>query len=225
MVLNKFNLDNWGIGSASDYCKLWLPMSTIYTATNVYTPDLSGNNHPAQLYGDTKLSMIKNGGKAMALDGTTDYLLISDHADLNLSTTDFTLSLWIKSSVTNRIAIAKQTGVSSGGWELTNTNGTQYQFYDRFSSIGVTSVDGTNTNWNMITLVRTSGSMIIYHNMNPSTQVTLSGNLDNTGALSIGAYNTGAYATQGYIYSVLLFNGIALTRTQISTLYNATYIE
>jgi hypothetical protein len=71
-------------------------------------------------------SLKAQSGKVLNLDGTSTYMTVGDHADLNFSTSqNKTISGWIKTTTTTgtpRI-FAKRNGSSGNGYEFWTGNG------------------------------------------------------------------------------------------------------
>ncbi|MEA3496928.1 MAG: hypothetical protein U9R42_12960, partial [Bacteroidota bacterium] len=58
-------------------------------------------------------------GNCLDFDGTDDYISVSDHADLDFGTGDWTIEFWVKADASDKTIISKNTsGATSPGWRI-----------------------------------------------------------------------------------------------------------
>lgn len=171
-------------------------------------------------------------GKCLAFDGTNDYVGTGT-TSLNMGTSDFSISAWVKSKSTasgnnNGIVYKRGTGYSySEGYRLNMPNG-QFNFH---------IADGTNYNsltignsgqyndgkWHHVTAVATRGSeMRIYVDgvSRGSVAETNVGNINSNVDLEIGALLGGYHFFNGSIDEPKIYN-YARTAAQVKSDYNS----
>jgi hypothetical protein len=160
-------------------------------------------------------------GNAIQLDGSNDYVNVSDSASVNLTGNALTLSAWVKlngtigSSTIGNI-ISKTAGSGSEQYELsytTNTHGTPNSFrFDTRTSNGLISVytneTFTETNvWYHVAGVYNSTHMIIYVNgreKNTAAQIgTITGRISD---VNIGQSAATGNNFNGTIDEVRIYN-------------------
>lgn len=157
--------------------------------------DNSNNNRSVTANGNASISTTQSkfGGAAVALNGTTGYLITADNAVFNLSSGAFTIECWFyaTSLTTNdSCLIAKDTYGINFSWSLavrsnairtaTNNIAGDWEF---LSPANVT----TNT-WNHVALVGNGSSMT--HYLNGVAVGTKNRTLTNaSGSVRIGAYS------------------------------------
>jgi hypothetical protein len=215
-------------------------------ATGGGVADISNNNNHAEFLASTFDS--SNLG-SIVFDGTDDYLAISDNTNTNLSTTDFSISFWIKvpNVSQNGPIIYKrnpnspfdQYGVSIGDTEtdsgfttlsskkilviLRGNNSNQVRIVTEEDLI-----NSANGNWFKIDVVRFSNSLKIYYNGSEKNTITrrtdgvgILSNISVTGQeLRVGGSNSSTFMT-GQLSSVKIYNR-ALSTDEIQQNFNAT---
>jgi hypothetical protein len=212
MVLNLKNLDDWGIGSASDYCKLWINNGV----------DISGNGKTVTLNGTPTPYKLKNGETIHAFDADTKYYSLSSSTDFNLGTGDFAMGGWFRLTNTSNYPTT---------WCWISNNAFNYCYISATTILlRLNNNDSTHTisfatnMWYHIYYSRTGTSLKLYINGVLVNTFTNGGNIPQDG-IRIGAYLNNLYPVLGQINNFAIFKGIALTAGQIKALYDATYIE
>ena len=151
-------------------------------ATGGGVADISNNNNHAEFLASTSDS--SNLG-SIVFDGTDDYLAISDNTNTNLSTTDFTISFWIKApnvSQSGPIIYKRRpqdpfdqygvsigdTGTDSGFTTLSSKKILVILRGDNSNQARIVTeedlINSANGNWFKIDIVRFSNSLKIYYN-------------------------------------------------------------
>ena len=226
MTLNRKNLNLWGVGESSTYCKLF----TKYTTSTAY--DIA-DGKTITVAGTPAFFILKTEEPVIYFDGTNDYLSVADSEDFNMGAGNWTACAWIKyTTATQLFAIEQYTDINNELaflWHSSNLLGAfeyisgsaNFKFRCPFSPIaGI---------WYHICTVRNGNTPYVYINgaSQPITEDTaISGKtLSNVSQpLTIGRY-TASYFTTGYIRDACVFKGIALSAEQIRAFYDATYIE
>ncbi len=103
-----------------------------YWQFNGNANDSSGNGHNGTLVSSPTFPIDPQRGQVLSLDGN-QYVSIPDSPELDFGTSDFTITMWVKTSTLQQSTIAKAYHNSSPGYGL--YRGTFY----------LTSADGTNS--------------------------------------------------------------------------------
>jgi len=206
--------------SPPDSMVAWWPLDeTSGTIAN----DIAGFNNVGTYFGGPVQVPGKVAG-ALSFNGSTDYVEVADHPELNFGTGDFSIDAWVRTTQTDRATIIdKRTG--------TNTNPVGYTLFVSGGKLGFQIGDGSpflnhnspnpainDGNWHhvAVTINRTSatgGSLYVDGVLNltfdPTTQ---QGNISNTANLWIGQHQISSvqryHSFQGAIDEVELFNRV-----------------
>ena len=190
------------------------PTSTHFTVSDGTS---GGQGTNTNISGAEYIAYVFAGGESTAatarsvdFDGSGDSLTISNHADINVGTGDYTLecSFNFTGSFSGYIGIIGRFGSSEGYYLQLDSNGKVIG--GEAGGSWVTSSQINRGAWNHVALVRQSGAVYLY--LNGLLQGTVSGNgdLDNTSTFGIGdlpGYNR--YFT-GKISNVRLVKGTAV---------------
>jgi len=184
--------------------------------------DLADNNTTASGTG-----IISNGADFEA--SNSEYIGISDNADLSLSTdTDFFISSWIRAeSLNTTLFLTKRTAINAAteyslayiaatGIRFTVGNGTTYQTVD-------TATISTAT-WYHLVAWHDSTADTINIRLNDTTTYSAawsSGTQNSTGVFVIGASSAGAGNWDGLMDEVGFWKGRIPTAAEITELYNS----
>jgi hypothetical protein len=190
------------------------------------TNDYSGNRNDGTNYGSVRVEGI-NGG-ARYFDGVNDLVTMGDVLDQPEN--DFTISAWVKSTSTatgnnNGILYKRGTGYSysegfrfnmpNGTFNIHIANGTEWAYY-------TTPVGGYNDgNWHHVAAVvtRSTGLKIIVDGTVYSNTATITGSIESSSPITIGALYLGGGGTYhpflGSICDVRIYNR-ALSEAEIS---------
>jgi len=176
-------------------------------------------------------------GTALDFDGSNDYVGLGNV--LNMGTSDFSISAWVKSVSTtaipsgaNGIVYKKSTGTcTAAGYQLTMTNGeVRFKIGDGTSCIEFYAGSGYNDgNWHHVTAVADRGTDIrLYADgvLIGTTAETTVGNIDSTNNLGIGALYTPSiyHPFDGQLDDVRIYNRV-LTEEEIQKLANPIALE
>ncbi|MEX2170423.1 MAG: LamG-like jellyroll fold domain-containing protein [Pirellulales bacterium] len=185
--------------------------------------DVTGNGHDGTFQGNATTMAGGPFGNAFTFDGTGDYIDIGD--ELDLGTSDFTLSAWVMGDPTmnawGRIfdkgfasgyALGRQANSNTIAFEFL-ASGSQGNTFDTVASL----IDNT---WHHVALVKSGTSVTIYADGAPENTETVSGaSQNNTRSLLIG-YNPGEGILgywKGQLDELKIY-GRALTPAEIAAL-------
>ncbi|MCX6117436.1 MAG: LamG domain-containing protein, partial [Proteobacteria bacterium] len=200
----------------------------------------SGGNNGTYTNGPT---LVQAGGltsdedKAVSFDGSSQY--VSTGYTTALGTSNFTYSLWFKTSTAGTIGglIGKRVGASGGyrqfslsmaGDSAANTSGTKLVFNDydvTNSSLGITTSSYADGNWHHAVLVRNATNTSLYVDgvLQASIASTIP-NLTRTDPIFLGNSGDAGAASSSYFPGLLdevaIFSS-ALSPAQIALLYYA----
>ncbi|MFC1859648.1 PKD domain-containing protein, partial [Thermodesulfobacteriota bacterium] len=119
--------------------------------------DSAGDNNTGLLFGDAQSGIGSLGGGGLSLDGSGDYVLIPDHADLDVQS--FTVESWIRTATYSGYPTIFMRGNSTGGDEIriylynattirVYLDDSYWSFHD--SALPVTTTDNT---WHHIAVI------------------------------------------------------------------------
>lgn len=189
-----------------------------------FTDDV-GNTITANGNAQVSTAQNKFGGASLLLDGSSDYLTVSDSSSWDFGTGDFTLEMFVyfNSLPTsgNRMAlISHYDGVSGQNgdwfWEVYNNTGT-YQFrwgsYNGSFTIISKNISSISTgSWYHFRVLRTSNTIRFFKDgVQVSTDGTDSTDLTRAGSttLNIGDFPGGGASTSAYFDEIRVSKGIA----------------
>lgn len=164
------------------------------------------------------------------LDGTNDYLQVSDSDNLDFGTNDFSISMLVKLSdyTPSSTKLLLEKHASNLGWKLFLTtsgainfqigNGSDFTTYSyTTSALGLTD----NKWYHLVFTIDRDGLLSVYVNGLLSQSVSISGassqTISSSGALSI--FGNGSSYTGGNINALRFFN-LLLSQSNITNLYN-----
>ena len=202
------------------------------TYTSGAWEDQSTNTNNASLNGNTTYNSDTKG--YFTLDGTGDYLQISDHSSLNLAGGGATYEMWFRQHVlatSEHLFGRYETGGNFDFFISTGSSGAiSLHFYDGGSSVGNISSGGskyTANTWHHVAVTLSSGStggtIKLYIDGNLEGSTTLSGNrvADPTADLYLGRLGSGhAYELDGDIGTTRIYN-VALTASEVAQNFRA----
>lgn len=209
--------------------------------------DLSGQGYNGTLTNGPTLD--SNNLNSFVFDGTNDFVdTDTSGSAFAFANTTFTISVWIKTSVTGYSALpgiiiaSKDYTFSGGGWAIglgfPGYNGsTTYSFFASVKAIGGFFVNYTSTQtavndgqWkNLVAVIRTDTAVqannintLYINGIQSAVNTYTNGNLYNpsTLAMNIGRRSTGAYFP-GNLAQISIYNK-ELTATEIQQNFNAT---
>lgn len=189
--------------------------------------DSSGNGSQLTFYGNTQATTTINklGGSAYVLDGTGDYMTVTDGADNDFGTKDFTIDLWIypkaDTHATQGIISTEESQGSTDyyGYNLHRTSSGAITFYGGSNqasayNIALTKAAITSLNtWYHIAVVRSGINFKLFVNGIEQYSGTTAGAVDSYGTqpLTIGRYygNYDSFYFNGVIDEVRIVKGRA----------------
>jgi hypothetical protein len=161
---------------------------------------------------------------SLNLDGTDDYVSISDNSLVKFGSNSMSVSAWVKttSGAANMRVISK--GGGGNPLYLLAINSGVPSFIIRDSSVVTETAAWTKTindgNWHLMTGVRSGSTVYLYIDGNQvGTATGSTGSTDNTVALTIGQFGDGSLYYSGQVDDVRLYN-YGLTAEQVRNLYN-----
>jgi hypothetical protein len=137
--------------------------------SSVNSNEGSGNN------GVTFNSLDSISGSSVSFDGVDDYISISDDSSLEFDSTDFTISMWVKSNQTHvGTLISKGSGSEDSNTEYMYTVSNRFFMNNDFqedviapNELGKITINGRNFNGNVITVG--NDGLYTYNYTDPAT--------------------------------------------------------
>jgi len=204
-----------------------------YTGSGTAWADLSGNGNNGTLVNGPVFDGTNMG--SISFDGVDDWTSFGNI--LNMGTSNFTISAWVKSTSTvtgnnNGIVYKRSTAQSqSPGYRLNMPNGAfNLHIADGVNSNTLSTVSPSfnDDNWyNVIGVVIRTQKLQIFVNgqLNIETTSTLATSIDTSTNFAVGALNTSGTSTfhrfLGNISNVQVYNR-ALSAAEVLQNYNAT---
>jgi hypothetical protein len=205
-------------------------VSLLLKGDAVFT-DISNNNSPITVYGDTKISTAQSkfGSSSILFDGNGDYITINNNSNYVFGNQNFTVETWINpvSNLSNgaikSIFGKRQTSLiysSINCWITYDSSASKYKttFYVAFSNsswnimLESAAVIFPNA-WTHLAYVRNGNVWTIYVNGISVASTTIAGTIyDSSADFSIGSNNqqtTGIYGYSGYMENIRVTKGIA----------------
>jgi hypothetical protein len=193
-----------------------------FDGANASTSIIDQRLHPVTAYGNAQLSTAqkKFGVSSLLLDGTGDYALITNHADFELGSSDFTIECQYYPIANSQYAsiVSKYVNGGFSGWSLelyraiagrpsfvTTTNGTSWNV-----SIESTVEASLNT-WHHLEIDRSGNNFYLFLDgvLVGSTAVAGSITTSPTAGISIGSFWGGDYPSNMYFDEFKFTKGIA----------------
>lgn len=160
----------------------------------------------------TKVAQYRFGGSSAYFDGTGDYLVVPNSAELNFGTGDFTIELWFnKSSTSNKGIFHMYPGIPNPSVNGVGVgyDGAQFQIYAQNASNGTGAFTLIAGAWYHLALVRASGSTRLYVNgVQLGSAVSHAANISSN-QLNIGLYYSPTFTFDGYIDDLRVTKGVA----------------
>ncbi len=191
-------------------------------AVNTSFDDKSTNDHTITVAGDahqTTFSPYRHGGYSTYFDGTTDYLKVTDSAEHDFGTGDFSMEFfWWPETVTgnsgNIHIMISAPNNSHNQFIYHESNYWYYQSGGGGATVIPSSTGAaTAKTWNHVVLCRSGTTMSIFSNGSRTATVQSSAAVDFSHA-TIGRYDSGGYEVDGYIRDMRWLKG--------SSAYDAT---
>jgi len=149
--------------------------------------------------------------KAIFLDGSSDYLTVADHADLDFGTGDYTVEGWFKfrSNGVGHGLISRNDGSGAGGYmlEWSSSSGGQLIWSGNTATLKAATLAITNYKWYHFAAVRSGTNVYLFINgVLQGSAGTSSTNISGTDALYIGRFSSGIRDFDGWMKNVRLSN-------------------
>ena len=191
--------------------------------TNNSNPtDSSSNSHTISRYGNTtqtSFSPYRHGGYSTYFDGNGDYLKVTDSAEHNFGTGDFSMEFfWWPETVTGNTGsihiMISAPNNSHNQFIYHESNYWYYQVGGGGASVIPSSTGAATVRaWNHVVLCRSGTTMSIFNNGTRTATVQSSAAVDFSHA-TIGRYDSGGYEVDGYVRDMRWLKG--------SSAYDAT---
>ena len=154
-----------------------------------------------------------------SFDGSNDYIDCGNDSSLNVSTSNYSLSFWIKTTSTTNLVVCEKGSNDELAIQTYTSGNIRWAGINSFETSGVNVSDG---NWHHLVFVADSSSAFIYidKNLNATGGNKIKSS-SNTDSFYIGS-RAGLYGFNGSISNVQVFN-TALPATgsnSVETLYN-----
>ena len=156
-------------------------------------------------------------GAIQAASGSAGWLTMPSNSQLDLSTGDFTLELWLYATSSGaQMVLNKANGTSYYPWQIFINSSGQIQW--RGSNTGGAAlvydiIGGTfSTNaWHHVAAVRSGSTFTLYLDGAAAGSATYAGALfsSTTDPVSIGGYQHGLYTLNGFVDDVRITKGVA----------------
>ena len=167
----------------------------------------------------TTTATSKFGSASMNSQGASRWLTVAHAPELDLSSGDFTIELWIKpktSSTSQRVLYnkANSTGYYASLLFLDNANRLVFRAYDGANSLAV-NLSGTTSlalnTWHHIAATRSGNTFTVWINGQPEATAGSAAILRSNAneMVSIGAFSDGGYGFDGWIDEVIVSKGVA----------------
>lgn len=162
--------------------------------------------------GNAKIStdQYKFGTASLYLDGTGDYLSATSQAAFGMSTNDFTLEAWVKTSKKDVVLFDNRTTTHAGVFQATSATTGYMGYYDPTTGAktGVTNL--SDDAWHHVAWVRRAGVMYMFADGKLEASFANTQDFGTTRPARIGAPYSGSADFLGYIDGFRLTVGAAL---------------
>lgn len=186
-----------------------------FSDSSSHTHAVAGVNNPH----NTTLSPFRAGGYSTYFDGTGDYLKVTDSAEHNFGTGDFSMEFfwWPETLSGNTGNLHIMISAPNNSHNQFIYHESNYWYYQA-GSAGATVIPSstgaaTAKAWNHVVLCRSGTTMSIFNNGTRTATVQSSAAVDFSHA-SIGRYDGGGYEIDGYVRDMRWLKG--------SSAYDAT---
>jgi hypothetical protein len=156
-------------------------------------------------------SVVKYGTGSIAFDGTGDWLTLPASTTLALGSGDFTVEMWMYPNLTYSSTYAglldSRTNADGAGLVYFGYTGTANQIGWKDNTTNVVTGTVTQSTWNHVAVVRSSGTMTLYIN---GTSVSTGSNSTNyTVSFKYIATSFDPFSFNGYIDDLRITKGYA----------------
>ncbi|WP_454752062.1 DUF2341 domain-containing protein [Cupriavidus necator] len=191
-----------------------------FDGDNASTTITDEKGHAVTVVSGAKLSTAQSarGGSSLLLNGTTDYLSLTNTADLDLASGDYTLEcwLWINSITGAGWVLSKNSSGASGWISLYRSSGNSlFTFVHSYNGAGsqaaLNSVVYPTQQWVHLAVCRQGGTITMFCNGVPYTTVSVTGavNYNASNPIRIGCDGSLASFFNGYIDGLRVTKGVA----------------
>ena len=191
--------------------------STIFVDNSPVTKSVTSNNGAA-----ISTAQSKFGGASVYFDGTNDYLSIANNSAFDLSSGDFTVEFWFRTSTlslpSSHAVLVGQMSYTSAGWGIWQYSSTTvYVYIGTGFAIQTPSVFTSTSTWYHIALVKNgtgANSLKLYVDGTVQAQGNYTPTYASSYPLLIGGITTATgwnndFYSNGYIDELRITKGIA----------------
>ncbi len=214
-----------GFTSLQGWWKLDASATYDSSTTTWNIPDSSSNSNTGTSSGMTQANLVQSdlsftsgySPYALSFDSaSSDYIDCGNDSSLNVSTSNYSLSFWIKTTSTTNLVVCEKGSNDELAIQTYTSGNIRWAGINSFETSGVNVSDG---NWHHLVFVADSSSAFIYidKNLNATGGNKIKSS-SNTDSFYIGS-RAGLYGFNGSISNVSIWN-TALTSTQVTELYN-----
>lgn len=222
LYMNGFTVPTAGLTAITGTSLLTCNTATIVdNSTNAFTITVNGNS---AVNTDDPFSGAND--YSVYFDGSGDYLSIPDNDAFNFGSSNFTIELWVKRSVTAQTFLLNQ-------WESGANSDTNSAFVVQITAASLFScsiaynnsttqvqITGTTTvvngTWYHVAVAREGVSLVLYVNGRPEAATTVLSTLSVNNSnlpVYIGARRDGTLPLTGYVSNARIVKGTALYTT------------
>jgi hypothetical protein len=212
-------------GVPASACKFLACQDETSIDTNSISVPMTADYGTPLASGKNPFGAVSSGGAAdtsgsVLLDGTDDYIIVPDDADLELGNSDFTIEAFIKPTGSQASGF---NNLFTKGWELqayyksdgalklySSTTGSSY---DIISDQGLSAGSISLNTWQHVAICRSGNTWKIFVDGVQGYSASHSGTIGaNASGFAIGDFspNAGQYEFQGYISNFRVIKGTAL---------------
>lgn len=172
--------------------------------------DLSINGNLESSTGTTAITtQVKKYGLVGASYATTSYQTVSNAANLQLNSGDYTIEMWVYRSTAGVLHSLACKGAAATGWLLQINASNQLVFTATSTAMLTSTTTIPATTWTFVAVTRSGTSTRIFVNGNLESTATDSTNFSETEPLIIGTDRSSLNGLNGYLDDVRITKGIA----------------
>lgn len=173
-------------------------------------PDSSVNSFSVSAYGNAQVSTVspKFGTGSISLDGSGDYLTVSQNSAFNFGTGNFTVEAWV---VRNTSTTGYETilGFDVAGGLLFQIFQNQLDFGIRNTASNLSGTTVPANQWVHLAITRQGSTVFMFQNGSLVRTLNDTTNFTNATQLIVGGYSTSAGLFNGYIDELRVTKGVA----------------
>ena len=201
--------------------------SSSYSGSGSTWYDLTAGAHDCTLTNSPIYS--SNNGGYLTFDGLDEYGTISNHADFDFGTDDFTIEYWANcqdTSKTYQVIGGNHVGGVGGGWYLYGMDQNGHVVIGQSAQVESAFTVSQDT-WYHMVISRISEQVFFYRDNVSEAGQSYTENITSSNALRVamipnyGILNDGTYHWDGHIAQLRIYKGLGLTAAQVATNFTA----